>query len=377
MLYDPFRAMEPRNRPPTLGYEELVKDISIDDIEKVRLVLKGGSVIDWQRLRFKGAREVDQFLRVNEYDPASEEDQRILRYIFQSAVGYLEDNFNYHFPPEILDIEDIRDLFLMASSRHDFQNLACIILKVMHIINHIEGQEARQKLPVTQELLFRAAEDKVSSTVASMIDGGFPILQYQASRKSRDSLITKLLGKPTTIAAQIFDRLRFRIITQSVTDILPVLVYLIRYLFPFNYVVPGESRNDILKLRRVIAESDVWKPLLEKLDYDLQIAEETMPPENPFSASKFKMINVVFDLPLRVESLLEMAGRKKKNVFASVVFQLVEFQIFDKETFERNEQGESSHEAYKNRQKWRVINRLIYGGGRPHAPFYRNHKDKN
>ena len=354
--------MTPYREHRKLRFEDFIKTITVFDIEKVRLVLRGDSVIDWHRLGFRSKQEVQEFLRVNGYNLESEEDRHVMNYLFKNAIGYLEDNFSYHFPDEIKEINEIEDLFLMASTKGLFQNLACIVLKVMHIVNHIEGQEARQRLPVTQELLFRVTEEKVTNIVAEMIDLGFPIVQYQASRKTRDSIITKLLGKPQTIAAQIFDRLRFRIVTKTEHDLLPVIVYLTRYLFPFNYVVPGESRNDILRLRDVLSQRDEWRPILEKLAYDLYISEELATgPENPFSASKFRMISLVFDLPLRLDEILQLAGRKQKSIFASVVFQLVELQMFDKATFEENEKGESSHEAYKNRQKWKVIDRLIHG----------------
>ncbi len=343
------------------SFQKLVADITLKDVEEIRMVLAGGSAIDWYRLRFNTREEVDAFLRVNEFYPENPGDIRRLKYIFESAKGYLEDNFSYHFPREINNLDKIEDIFLMASRDGEFQNLACIILKVMHIINHIEGREARYKLPVTQEMLFRTAEEKVSSTVARMLELGFPITQYKTSRKSRDSLITKLLSKPTTIASQIFDRLRFRIIVASQRDLLPVLAYLTRHLFPFNYVVPGESRNDIIKIRKLLDMEPQWRPILDDLDYDFQLAEETLNVQNPFSAQKFKMTNVVIDLPLRVEKILKLAGIKRRRISANVVFQLIEFQIFDQKTFQDNETGESAHDTYKNRQKWKVINRLMYG----------------
>jgi len=154
-------------------------------------------------------------------------------------------------------------------------------------------------------------------------------------------------------------------------DLLPVLAFLTRNLFPFNYVVPGESRNDIIKLWQLLNEEPLWRPLTQQLDYDFQIAEETVLPENPFSAKKFRMTNIVFDLPLRVDRILKAAGIKTTPHFANIVFQLIEFQLFDKTTFEENEQGASSHETYKNRQKWKVINRLMYSSGpwRGRTPF--------
>ena len=76
-----------------------------------------------------------------------------------------------------------------------------------------------------------------------MLARGFPILEFIGGRKNKDSLYTKLLSKPETHAAQIYDKLRFRIVTRAPDDIFPTLNYLMRHVFPFNYSVPGESTN--------------------------------------------------------------------------------------------------------------------------------------
>ncbi|WP_255203701.1 hypothetical protein [Myxococcus sp. AM011] len=58
-------------------------------------------------------------------------------------------------------------------------------------------------------------------------------------------------------------------------------------------------------------------------------------------------------LPLPEEDTRQRKGR--------VVISLVEFQIVDAETARQNELGENSHEAYKRRQKKRVLKRLSQG----------------
>ena len=51
-----------------------------------------------------------------------------------------------------------------------------------------------------------------------------------------------------------------------------------------------------------------------------------------------------------------------------VVFVLTEFQVADKATSQRNESGESSHEAYKARQHERVRMRLFRDKDDPVLP---------
>ena len=54
------------------------EDFTIGDLTAIRNLLRGGSVIDWHRLYFTDREEVDRFLRVNEMDPADENDMRRL-----------------------------------------------------------------------------------------------------------------------------------------------------------------------------------------------------------------------------------------------------------------------------------------------------------
>jgi uncharacterized protein (TIGR04552 family) len=45
-----------------------VHALSLAELEQVRLVLRGGSVVDWYRLRFDGPDDVRAFLRISEGD---------------------------------------------------------------------------------------------------------------------------------------------------------------------------------------------------------------------------------------------------------------------------------------------------------------------
>lgn len=105
-------------------------------------------------------------------------------------------------------------------------------------------------LPVSDQDVFHLVEQKVYRVIGSMLAAGLPILEFIGGRKNRDSLYSKLLSKKETHAAQIYDKLRFRIVTRTPEDIFPVLGYLTRHLFPFNYVVPGQTTNTMFDLRR-------------------------------------------------------------------------------------------------------------------------------
>jgi uncharacterized protein (TIGR04552 family) len=375
-------------------------ELTLADMEAVRLLLRGESVIDWHRLAFNEHAEVDRFLRLNEFDPESDDEMGRLEDLRAEAVDYLSRAFAMAIPDEVAADLPARDLFLVASSHGPHQKWACVVLKVMHITHHISGRAGLLKLPVSDEIIFREIELKVMQVVEQLRQAGAPLAEWEWSRKSRDSQITKLLAKRSTLAANIYDKLRFRLIVPSRQDLMPMLATLTRQLIPFNYVVPGESLNLLLDLdelvrSQVLADSDererpgATAPITAASPSAVIAAASpsagitgsspagsspalTITGSSPglvineFSGPEYRIINFVADLPLRVDRLLPR-GEIPPDL-AHVIFVLTEFQIADKATAAQNESGASSHEAYKARQHERVRMRLFRDKDDPLPP---------
>src|SRR5215468_4995144 len=145
-----------------------VAEMGLKELERVRLILRGGSVVDWRRLHFRNRDEVDRFLRLCGLDLTHPQDEAWARLVLSDA-----------------------DLSRMVTA-------------------------------------------KVNGVLAEAREKGLPILDYSPSTKSRESLITKLLAKRENVAAQVYDKTRFRIVTPTCADILPVLYFLTQRLFPFK-----------------------------------------------------------------------------------------------------------------------------------------------
>jgi uncharacterized protein (TIGR04552 family) len=325
--------------------------------------LRGGSVIDWHRLYLAERAEVDRFLRVNEMDPESDEDMARLDDLREQAVEYLERHLNFRIPQEIGEDIPARDLLLVASQKGKRRTHACIVLKVMHVLHHLAGRELLTRLPVSADQIFHLIEEKVLRTVEEMKSAGCSVVEFEWSRKHADSLITKLLAKKENIAADVYDRLRFRTITQSEDELILVLREMAGRLVPFNYVIPGQSVNDIINLRKIIEDSAALRRFLPDLLDLSQVAGDKRPTvQNEFSGPSYRVINFVADLPVRIDKFLCRAP--SDPLFAergAVVFVLTEFQIIDARTAAENEAGENSHEKYKERQFNRVRARLMHG----------------
>jgi uncharacterized protein (TIGR04552 family) len=336
-------------RPPS------VDELTLADTDCVRLMLRGDSVIDWHKLSFSDHEEVDRFLRLNEFDPESEDEMARLEDLRADAVDYLARAYAMAIPDEVAGDLPARDLFLVASTTGPHQKWACVVLKVMHIIHHINGRQALLKVSVSDEVIFREIELKVLQVVEQLRAAGAPLAEFEWSRKPRDSQITKLLAKRSTLAANIYDKLRFRLIVPQQADLVPMLATLARQLIPFNYIVPGESVNQLVDLREVLKKPD---------QSGAHVPTEI--PYNEFSGPEYRIVNFVADLPLRLERLIPKTEVSPE--LSHVVFVLTEFQVCDKATAIRNESGASSHEAYKARQHERVRMRLFRDKDDPLPP---------
>lgn len=332
----------------------------LQDAEAVRLLLTGESVVDWQRLAFRTADEVDGFLRTHGLDPGDPEDRERLRYVYNEAVSYLEEQLHLRFPRELRDPDDVRQVFLWASQWGGFrrtQILSCVILKLMHIIHHMEAADLKFRLPLSEEQILEIAHRRILDTARSMQDRGAPIAAFYGSRKSRSSVITKLLAKREAVAATIFDKLRYRVLVHRPEDLVPTLAWLGREMFPFNYVVPGQSHNNLLPIESIWDHLRPEEREEAQRRGDLPGAEEA--PKNEFSGASYRAINWIVDYPVRIP---ETATR---GLFpfelGRVVYVNVEFQLLDESTSRRNEEGENAHALYKARQYRRVASRLKRG----------------
>ena len=150
--------------------------------------------------------------------------------------------------------------------------------------------------------------------------------------------------------------------TRTKDDLLPVLSFLSRRLFPFNYALPGESMNSLLDLEELAKAHPRIEDLRDALQRPPFAASRlvaTLP--NEFTAPSYKVIHFVVDLPVRIPAEKLRTVPQASRALGPVTFVLAEFQLVDEATERANEQGEASHDSYKERQRQAVINRLRLG----------------
>jgi uncharacterized protein (TIGR04552 family) len=167
------------------------------------------------------------------------------------------------------------------------------------------------------------------------------------------------LSKSDAHASAVYDKLRFRIVTRTKDDILPVLLYLSQHLFPFNYVVPGESINTMFHMKSYVENDAHLRSLVPRTQ--VSVGDDLNTSDNQFSADTYGIIHFVVDLPVRVPDHILDAAPPHIQALGPIVFGLCEFQMVDRETEERNELGDASHASYKERQRQAVMKRLKLG----------------
>ena len=86
---------------------------SLFDLEMARLVLRGGSVLDWIKLNLT-TDEIQELIRSHRLDLDDPEDLAMIERIRDEAIAYLKREYDFPFPKP-LRVASLPDLLEMAS----------------------------------------------------------------------------------------------------------------------------------------------------------------------------------------------------------------------------------------------------------------------
>ncbi len=325
------------------------------DLQQLRAVLASGSIVDSGGLYYPDRASVDQFLRLSGFDTDNSLDLQRLRELHLEAIAYLADIHSYRIPEDVQYPAEIHDLFLVASSGAGRSRLmACMTLKTMHIMHHVNARQLVFNTPISEAELFSRINSRVFEVIDEIRALGITVSEFTAGQKSRESITTKLLAKKEALATQLFDRLRFRIVVESHQDLIPALLYLLRNLVPYNYILPGQSQNGLVSTEDLAEATGIPEATISSLWDGSEISRSLGPgptPLNEFSGRDFQCINFVAEIPLRIDDVAPGAP-------PAIAFTQAEIQLVDKETHQANNAGENAHVLYKERQRRRVRQRI-------------------
>ena len=390
------------------------------DWEIFDVVIGGKSALDTKNFLgpLSSIHEVNHFLKGYGLDPNDRVAKSELFGNFQEAMQFIRryflkegnpDGLDLKVPNSLLMISDISQLFLMATDdnivKKEDKLWAEVVLKVMHTIMHADKDLRSNYFNIVQtqifdrfyKYVFRSDDDKLFIGVRGT-DDRVPLVDFETkSKKTRESVIIKLLHKAENVAEELFDRVGVRFITHTRFDSLR----LIRFLMEKNIVIPHnnkpsraintminmpkfkESHQSLLKMaiRNNLSE-ERFLAAMERAAVEAQI-EPSENERNKHTSKAYQSIQftcrqlIEYKNPFLQEfnDLRRIAknshpeenelARRVLNMDISLVardirfFYPYEIQVVDQEAFKANSQGEASHQEYKRQQVRSAMKRVF------------------
>lgn len=385
------------------------------------VIIGGKSTLDaLHGFQLESMDEADRFIQSYGYDLENPIERAEVLGNFHEALNFARKYFlqpenpeglRIDIPRKIVELADIRELFLMASFAHPGQaeddagialrNWACSLLKVMHTIAHIDKDLRASYFSDLQQQIF----DRFYKAIHRSGDGQLFLGESESDplrvdlvafetkpKKSRDSTILKLLHKPENVAEDIFDRVGIRFITITRLGALRVVKYLKdkMIVMPPN-IKPSRSRNTLVDLDVFRAQLDDALKRADAGALDPQgLLEELhaacVPPvsskDNPHSSEFYRAIqftcrqliklkNPLYEDVRELKSLVRTKGAQEdiartidridlKYVTKEIrFFYPYEVQVVDAKSAEENERGRSAHSEYKKAQIQTALKRVM------------------
>jgi len=223
-----------------------------------------------------------------------------------------------------------------------------------------------------------------------------PLIDFETkAKKTRDSVIIKLLHKAENVAEELFDRVGIRLVTKTKFDCLRVVKFLIEnnVVIPHN-IKPSRSLNTIIDLTkfRQKYKNVIKMSLRNDLTEDRFLAavnrelaecgfDDVESDRNDHSSKRYRSIQFTSRqliryknpflkdfMEIRKEAKADEESPISKKILAmdtSLIardvrfFYPYEIQIVDQDSHTENTQGEASHQEYKRAQKISAMNRVF------------------
>jgi uncharacterized protein (TIGR04562 family) len=393
--------------------KDYLKDYLID-WELVNVLLCGKSALDSRY--FLGTEynevEVDKFIAGYGLDTSNPISKAELFGNYQEALQFIrryflkegsEDGLDFKIPSFLLNLTDVEQLFHMATLNNGVEErekrIWCeIVLKIMHTILHADRDLRSNYFHIVQTQIFDRFYKHLFRDAQNQLYLGpigektsVPLVEFQTkAKKTRDSIIIKLLHKVENVAEELFDRVGLRIVTQSHFDTLRVLRYLVKnsVIIPHN-IIPRRSVNTLFEIEKFRKESVklLKKAMKDQMDETSflkgleELSRESLPGDslserNAHSSKKYRSLQITCRYLIKYrnpfidefnqlrelvrererEGQQDILGEKILNLDTSLLardirfFYPSEIQIVDQAHHHLNTEGEASHSEYKKAQ---------------------------
>jgi uncharacterized protein (TIGR04562 family) len=224
-----------------------------------------------------------------------------------------------------------------------------------------------------------------------------PLVEFETkSKKSRDSIIIKLLHKKENVAEELFDRIGIRFVTHTRADCLRVIHFMDNnYLIMVNNIKPSRSQNSLVDLtqlqpkykeliKKAIKEKtpeEEFQKLADKLvndcASDAQLHQKNNHTSHDYKAIHFTCRQLIKYKNPFYQNFSKIRAFAKKNDPSNEItkrildldtsyiakdirfFYPFEIQVTDQDSHEKNTEGEASHLEYKKSQTRSAMLRLF------------------
>lgn len=372
--------------------------------EITRVVLGGGSSIDQNGLNLGSRDEARDFALNYGYDLDIPHHRAHVVRVFEDALAFTEEvileGTGLDVPAEIVDLQDPLDLLIWASQkpRDHRGSWACVLLRVMHTLLHVDNNVYLRFLPEIQQQIF----DRYDHFLVPRPDGTWllkgkyevPLLAVKRKEsKDRVSMLLKLLHKPENVAETIYDQIGIRFVAEDLVGVLAVLRFLLdHHVLMATHIKPSRTRNlmiDMDALNRWMAGLPDGFTLARLGPTERQFLARSLmlrqrkSDVNPFSASSYSAIQFTARTLVRLASPAVTALQRVQSRFGDLgrpeqadllhipeliqeqeeftFFFAHEVQIMEKTGFESVVSGPASHSEYKLRQREAARKRVLQG----------------
>jgi len=384
------------------------------------IIIGGKSSIDSQHgLQIHTLDEAERFLMSYGLDLTNPIESAETLGHFHEALNFIrryflfpenQDGLKIEIPRKILELTNVRELFLMASLSFPSQsndssgvflgNWACALLKVMHTIAHVD-QDLRSVyfVDIQKQILDRFYREIHRDETGRLYLGEnddptrVELHSFETKpKKSRDSTLLKLLHKSENVAEDIFDRVGIRFVTLTPLGALRVIKYLKDHMIvmPPN-IKPSRSRNTLIDLEAFRMKLGQLTLRLERNELtdqqyhdEVKLAATSLHHDhaNPHSSEFYRSIQFTARQLIKLRNPLFDDMKELKGIFkaqglpeaaAKVIervdmkylqkeirfFYPYEVQVVDVASHEENEKGRSAHSEYKKAQLHTAMKRVM------------------
>ncbi len=357
--------------------------------EPIEAIINGVSSLDLSSMPIQDWDEAYHFMLSYGYDMHHPEDAAEIHLLYKKALQFIQDYFlgekrewicgqrqtfaSHEIPASIQNIKDVLTLLITASSDKSPDNhWACAVLKVMHVLAHIQNGLYYRQVDVAREQILKNFYDVLDE----QDDGTFilrgtsgqslHLYSFEAKpEKTLESTLVKLLCKKEMITHDIYDLIGVRLVTNTPAEaILATQILREQKVILFPNVIPTRSRNTLIDLKLFRESYDTLLEFIEIGDKEFTDLEEFFKNFNSFlpenksfennqaSSPNYRSIHITCRQLIR--TLIPETHLENRY------FMPYEIQILDRQSYFDSHHGSSAHQQYKKRQ-FRNAGRRVLG----------------